>query len=315
MGPFRFHREYRRDEIREISTAARNCALVVDTTRGRFVLSRSGSVQDREAAAASIRAELGLSAAPANATLAAVPAFGAAPGLAVAADAAPSQPPTGWQELITPEGERALVPDLAIRRRQAGLVSVLGIAMVGIALYAVMQLGERGLQALPGALITTFFALLLAIAAAWLSKGRMEWRIGSGRITQRRRFASSVKDMFEASRLEIVVERDSDHDDWYALYACNNEPDPAPYTSVARLSTLQKNRRRIAAVIRDPLVPRQLGAWLARAAGVPLLDKATPEARAMDLKALEEQLAQSGPLGRMAARFISSADQKRRKSA
>jgi hypothetical protein len=306
LGPFHFHKEFQRDEVREISTAARNGALVADTTKGRFELSRSGTLNDREEAAAAIRSELGLAAAPTNATLAAVP------GLAAAADTTPAQPPKGWQELITPEGERALVPDPAIRRRQAGLVSILGIAMVGIALYAVMQLEERGLPALPGALITTFFAVLLAAAAAWLSKGRMEWRIGSGRITQRRRFGSSVKDMFEATRLEILVESGSEHQDWFGLYACNNEPDPKPYASVQRLSVLQKNRRRIATVIRDPLVPRQLGAWLARAASVPLEDKTTPEARAMDLKALEEQLAQSGPLGKLAARFISSADQKRK---
>lgn len=309
LGPFRLQRELRRDEIREISTAARNGALVVDTTKGRFELSRSGSFQDRDEAAAAIRSELGLTTAPTNAMLAAVP------GSPAAADTIPSQPPAGWQELITPEGERALVPDLAIRRRQAGIVSLFGIAMVGVALYAVMQLEERDLRALPGALITTLFAVLLAASAAWLSRGRVEWRIGSGRITQRRRFGSSAKDMFEASRLEIVVESDSNRADWYALYACNNEPDPKPYVGVQRLSTLQKNRRRIAAVIRDPLVPRRLGAWLARAANVPVQDKTTPEARATDLKALEEQLVQSGPLGRLAARFISNVGQTRRKSA
>lgn len=309
LGPFRFHKEFRRDEVREISTAARNGALIVDTTMGRFELSRSGSFQERDEAAAAIRSELGLTAAPTNTTLAAVP------GLPAAADTTPSQPPNGWQEIITPEGERALVPDLAIRRRQAGIVALFGVAMVGIALYAVMQLGERGLPALPGALITTLVAVLLAAATAWLSKGRMEWRIGSGRITQRRRFGSSLKDMFEGTRLEIVVESGNNRDDWYSVYACNNEADPVPYATVQRLSALQKNRRRIAAVIRDPLIPRQLGAWLARAANVPIQDKTTPEARAMDLKALEEQLAQSGPLGRFAARFISEVDQRRRKSA
>ena len=309
LGPFRFRRAFQRDELRQLSIASRGGALVADTTRGRFELSRNGTVEDREEAVAALQTEVGLSPAATNPTLAAVP------GLPAAADTTPAQPPTGWQELITPEGERALVPDLAIRRRQAGIVAVFGIAMVGIALYEVMQLAERGLEARPGALITTLFAALLTIATAWLSKGRVEWRIGSGRITQRRRFGPSVKDMFEASRLEVTQDTDSDHDDWYALYACNNEPDPAPNVGVHRLSTLQKNRRRIAAVIRDPLVPRQLGAWLARAANVPLQDKATPEARAMDLKALEEQLTQSGPLGRFAARFISSLDQTRRKSA
>jgi len=330
LGPFHFDREFPRDEIRQISTAARLGALVVDTAKGRVELSRNGSLADREEAAAALQAELGLRDAPAitGPSPAASKGFPAAtgfPGASGAANAfqvsaatiesAPDHPPKGWQELITPEGERALVPDLKIRQRQTGFVAVLGIVVTVVAFLALAQLGARGLQALPGAIIATLFALLLGGAAVWLLKGRMEWRIGSGRITLRRRFGSNVKDEFEATRLEILVEADSDHDDWYALYACNNEPDPVPYAGVQRLSTIAKNRRRIAAVIRDPLVPRQLGAWLARAAGVPLQDKSTPEARAMDLKALEESLANSGPLGRLAVRFISQADSKRRKSA
>ncbi|MGH7681754.1 MAG: hypothetical protein ACRENN_07170 [Candidatus Eiseniibacteriota bacterium] len=324
LGPFHFDREFQRGDVRQISTAARYGALVVDTAKGRFELSRNGSSGEREEAAATLQAELGLTATPATATPATVTptAFGAA-GAApttfqvapAAIESAPDHPPTGWQELITPEGERALVPDLKIRQRQTGLVAVLAIVVTLAAFLAVSQVGTRGLQALPGAIIATLFALLLTAGAVWLLKGRMEWRIGSGRITLRRRFGSSVKDEFEAVRLEVLVEQDSDSDDWYALYACNREPDPAPYVGVQRLSTIAKNRRRIAKALRDPLMPRQLGAWLARAANVPLLDKSTPEARSFDLKALEEQLAQSGPLGRFAARFISQANSNRRKSA
>jgi hypothetical protein len=62
-------------------------------------------------------------------------------------------------------------------------------------------------------------------------------------------------------------------------------------------------------------MPRHLGAWLSKAAGVPLRDATTPEAREAEQAALRDQLAKSGPLGRAAARFIGNMEEKGRKSA
>lgn len=293
LGPFRIRREFPHDEIRQVLLAPRNCALGVETTRGRFELSRSGTREEREEAIGVLRTELGLS------------------------DAAPeSEPvrlPKGWQQIITPEGERALVADIATRRNQARLVAVLGVGMVGVALLALAQL-QHGFSALPGALIATLTALGLASGAAWLSRGRIEWRMGNGRVTQRRRFGSKVTDLFEAVRLELVMTTDSDNDDCYALEAVNDVAEPQPASGQwKRLQS--KNRRRIAAALRDPVVPRQLGAWLAREANVPIQDRTTPAARKVDMKQVRLQLEKAGPLGRIAARFIVDAQEKRSKSA
>jgi len=54
-------------------------------------------------------------------------------------------------------------------------------------------------------------------------------------------------------------------------------------------------------------VPHHLGAWLARATGMPLLDHATAEARENDVTAMLQQLDQAGPLGRAASLLIRKA--------
>jgi hypothetical protein len=142
----------------------------------------------------------------------------------------------------------------------------------------------------------------------------MEWRIGSGRITLRRRFGPEVKDVFEAVRLELGVKSDSDNDPWYVLDALNDTAESMPKTS-QDLRRQWKSRRRVASALRNPLIPRQLGAWLSRAAGIPLKDTTTPEAREAEMKALRDQLATSGPLGRAAARLLEGVEESRRKSA
>ena len=119
----------------------------------------------------------------------------------------------------------------------------------------------------------------LAWGAVWLSRGRMEWRIGSGRITLRRRFGSEVKDVFEAVRLELNTKTDSDSDDWYVLDALCEGASDRPPTSSQEMRRQWKSRRRVASSLRDSTMPRQLGAWLSKEAGVPLRDATTPEAR------------------------------------
>jgi hypothetical protein len=55
----------------------------------------------------------------------------------------------------------------------------------------------------------------------------------------------------------------------------------------------------------------RLGAWLSRAAGLPLEDRSTPEARRMEIAVLKGQLEASGPVGKFAARLIEKAEARR----
>lgn len=281
-GPFRSRRELPRDAVRRFVLTGRG-ALAVETPSETVELSRLGSFDEREAAVKTLRTELGLKE-PDAASI-------------------PVTLPRGWEEIITPEGERAVVPDHEIRRIKA---KIAGIAAFGLATAAVFAVRESlGREALwPFAVQLALGTFALAAASVWLARGRMEWRIGSGRLTLRRRFGPGVRDVFEAHGFELTLAQDrSDHYDWFALDALTDPPGttagPAPLVTV-----MGKKRRRITSVVRDAGVPRQLGLYLAKAGDIPFVDRTTPEACAAELTLLKAQLEKAGPLGRLAIRLV-----------
>jgi hypothetical protein len=119
-----------------------------------------------------------------------------------------------------------------------------------------------------------------------------------------------VRDMFAARGLELLLANDrSGNAEWYALDAVS---DPGDASAPSVMTPLPgKKRKRITTVARDPMVPRQLGAYLARAGNVPFVDRTTPEARAADLALLTQQLGSRGPLGRLAVRLVVEADKRK----
>ncbi|HYQ88022.1 MAG TPA: hypothetical protein VEU09_00165 [Candidatus Binatia bacterium] len=282
-GPFRRRRELSRDTLRRLILTGPQGTLAVETLRGTVPLSNLGTRPEREAAAAALRMELGLR------------------------DPEPSSVPTalprGWEEIITPEGERAVVPDHARRRVQA---RVAGVGALGLASAAAAMIRQSMIQAKfwPFAVQLLIGMIVLACAAVWLGRGRMEWRIGSGRVTLRRRFGAGVRDVFEAQGFELVLatDRSDHHSDYFGLDAVSGTLGLA-LPLVTRTGG-GKTRKRVTTVARDPSVPRQLGMYLARVGNVPFVDRTTPEARAADLTVLKNRLEQSGPLGRWAVRFV-----------
>ncbi len=292
-GPFRRTRDLPRDVIRRISLVPRNDALAAETPRGRVELSRLGTHAEREEAAAALRSELCLK--------------------DVAPEVEATSLPKGWAEVITPEGERVVAVDATTQRVQARAAALLAVGVAAVDFAILRQALERAIV-IPFAVFGLLGALGLVWVAVWLARGRMEWKIGSGSLTLRRRFGSSVRDLFEARRLELVVTRDSDGDEWFALEALREgatEP-PEPVVWVRRIS---KDRRRVTAAINEPTVPRLLGAWLSRSAGVPIVDRTSPEARQAEMTQLRDQLEKAGPLGRVAAKLIGDSINRPRKSA
>ncbi|HZE19031.1 MAG TPA: hypothetical protein VE402_02815, partial [Candidatus Angelobacter sp.] len=282
-GPFHWRRELPRDELRRIILVPRNDALAAETMRERVELSRNGTRAEREEAAAALRSQLGLSEAGLESRI---------------------ELPKGWEEIITPEGDRAVVPDVSTRRVHARIASIFTF---GIATVAILLIREalRFAALLPIAIIAALAAMGLTWGTAWLVRGRMEWRGGGGRLILRRRFGSGARDVFEAQRLELVVTTDSDGDERFALEAVQGSADlPAPQP-LSRAS--RKNRRVVASALHDPTVPRLLGAWLARAANVPIQDRTSREAREAEMVQLRKQLDQSGPLGRAASCLLAAA--------
>ncbi|HET9251682.1 MAG TPA: hypothetical protein VFP58_06155, partial [Candidatus Eisenbacteria bacterium] len=268
-GPFRSVKEYPRDRIRGFVITPKYSALAMETDKERVELSRLGTLQERQDAAKELRTELALG-----------ESLGT-PGST--ASEGPAGLPKGWEEIITPEGERALVPHLQTRKAQARVAGLLALVMA-VATAAVVggSVGSPGL--IPGAVMALLATLGLAWGTLWLVRGRKEWKIGSGRLTLRRRFGSSLKDEFEAERLEITVHRDSDGDEWYRLEAVTGAEPPVDYSKPMEAARhVQKHRRQITSAIHDPTVPMRLGSWLSRAAGVPIEDRSAPEVRQMEI--------------------------------
>ena len=309
-GPFARRREFPRDTLRRLYLTPGGCALAVESSGATVELSRLGTLEERGNAAKTLRSELGLS---------------DAAGMDVA-----NALPKGWEEIITPEGERAVIPSRATRTIQARVAAVFAFLLGALAVAVMPKISVTpGLIAFDIQLALGAFAL--TCAAVWLARGRMEWRIGSSRITLRKRFGSKVKDVFEAQRFELTMEHGSKGGDWFTLEAVSGSAvipggtpgAPATITlsttsgtasaSLATWTALTKNRRRVTSVANNPSTPRQLGAYLARAAGVSFEDRTTPEARQADMQLIKEQLEKAGPLGRFAVRFVVNAQERTRK--
>ncbi len=280
-GPFQHQRHFARDALRTMFLTPGGCGLAVETSRGTIELSRLGTLEERDNASKSLRAELGISGAARD------------EGAAL---------PKGWEEILNPEGERAVIPSMARRRVQARLTTA-GALLTGAGAVA---LAPKCVQ-IPGVIAAEIQLVLgtiaLGSAALWLGRGRMEWIPGSGRVKLRRRFGSKAKDVFEAHGFELTLEVTSKRGDWFALDGVAN-PTAATGTSSDSTWKSLRNRRRVTAVSKNPSTPRQLGAYLARAGGVSFQDRTTPEARRADLKLIQEKLERSGSLGRFAVRFM-----------
>jgi hypothetical protein len=286
LGPFRSTTELRRDEIHCIRLLPGTKTLVAETVKGTIELSTLGPTAVREEAARALTAELGLVVERANDALSALP--------------------EGWSETIDAEGHIALVPDPAIRRKQAIFATVVAIAASSLALLTARETLSNS-SLLPLAALTIMAAGALCWGGVWLTRGRKEWRVGYGRLTLRRRFGVRARDVFEAVALELTVSTDGDGDQWYQLDAL------ASGTGATATSGFRdRSRRRVTRAIHDAHEPRSVGRWLAARANVPLRDRTTDEERAAERAAQQRKLEDSGPLGRLVARWIDRLEARRR---
>ena len=287
-GPFRSTRHFERDAIRQVALVGRHGHLSLQTTNRTIELSGLGTRAEREAAAGTLRTELALS------------NVATARGL-----------PGEWAEIITPEGERALVANPATRRKQARFTSMLTLFLVAVTFVVAREVVHRRDLIIP-TLILLAFTIALTVGTLWLARGRWEWRIGSGRLTLRKRYGSNVREVFEARRLRLEMTTDSDGDPWYELVALADAA-PAPKPAAIGWRTAEpRTRRRIARVMNDGTEIRALGAWLAHAAGLDLDDGSTPQAREVQLAELRAMLENSGRFGQWAAKVVDRLSEKQK---
>lgn len=289
-GPVRTGRTFERHAIRRVLLTGRDDRLAIETERGRVELSGLGTRAERIEAASALRAEL-----------------------RVSEVAGPAALPREWEEIVTPEGQRALVANLATRRRQAQVAGGFSLALASLAFVLGREALRRWDLWIPTGILLAF-ALGAAAGARWLAVVRWEWHLGSGRLTLRKRAGANLTEVFVAERLALEVTSDSDGDPWYELSALSNAPPRAPAPVAWRTTSRPKNSRSIARVMNDATSVRELAAWLARATDLPLDDRTTPEARAAELVQLRALLESSGRLGRWAGRLVDRLDTHRNKA-
>jgi hypothetical protein len=304
LGPFLKRYEIPRDRIRRAFLKPKTFALAIETDAGTLEASNLGDRGEREETLQTLRRELAIAEHSNTET-----------------DASTGGPPTGWEEVVTPEGEPVLVQNIRTRRTQARVTS--GLAMLAmIAAASLVMNTVHNLALIPGAIVVSAIAAALTWGASWLWRGRMEWRIGSGRITLRRRLGGSLRDVFEARSLQLNTHSDSDGDQWFALEARSADAPPADASPVASIPALycralsdRKARRRLAQAMNDPSIPRQLGKWLSRRADMPFEDLATDERRTIELAQLRAQLEtllpRMGPFGNVVRGLIDRAEARR----
>lgn len=288
IGPFSTTRRFEAREIRSIHVrepGSGTAALVAQLASNSVVLTDCGDRLQWIEAAERLRQALHLPD-PSIPD----PAGAAVGGLAV-------ELPQGWQCLDDPLGDRLLVPDLRIRRRQTWVMGAITAPIgAGALTLSRASLADPGLWVL--ALIVSILAALCLWGTLWLGLGRIEWRISARRLVQQRRFGGRLRERWEARALELLETSDSDNDHWYDLRAIELSSE-APGRLPGAIS--------LSKVLHDPTVPRQLGLWLARETRMPFHDRVPNEARrqaerreeiSRDLALLREHLPSSGRSGR-----------------
>ena len=314
-GPFRKAVEIPRDEIRGIVPSARGAALAVETGKATIVLTRNGTADERAEIARMLRVELGLREDASDAP------SGSSYGAAVREAAIL---PPGWEDAISPEGERILIRSPRTREAQARIVGLITLGVTTLAVFVVRQAWARHVL-IPPAVLVSLFATGLAIATVRLATARNEWKIGSGRITLQQRFHGKARDVFQADRLELLPSTESGGNERFILMAVTG---PQTVSGMAALGSAAlrssafrysgydpRFRRLVDSSLRDAVQPRRLGTWLAQAAGIPFDDRTGRAARDADLATLTAQLEASGALGRLAAKLITRQRERVRKSA
>lgn len=278
LGPFTSIRCLARNDIRRVYVQSANTALMVQLNANLIELTSLGTPAERIEAGQRLCTAIGLPDEGASTELAALP--------------------EGWQEASGLRGERLLIPDLQIRRKQAIVVAIItGVVWASLILLAREAASKPTLWVVT--LMLTAPAVWLARQTLWMIRGRKEWRIGNGKLIHQLRFADEVTELGEARALELTESRDSDGDLFYHLNAVELSS-PACARSGKTPKQLQ-----ITYSPRDATEPRCLGRWLSQQAGIPLHDRVPTEAdKQAEIARQMKQLASSGRLGRFIVRLI-----------
>jgi hypothetical protein len=294
LGPWITTRRLLRGDIRRIYVTPYRAVLTAETASGVVELTDLGRPEELQAAEGFLRAALQLRD---EDTL-----------------AIPSVPPAGWQEIVIPRDQRALVQDLKTRHTQALLLSGVA-AVVSLVAWLVLREALRDPDLLAVAAMLCVAAAWLVWKAIWLHRGRKEWRLEPGRLVLQRRFGNRVTAVLgEATALELTERADTDGDRWYQLEAVGQQSAAKRRRgrSAGGSDPARKEARFVLAkTFNDPTEPRHLGRWLSQRIGISFTDRVSDaQDRAAEIAELRQALRSSGRLGRFLDRLLSRAGEK-----
>src|SRR5262245_11312413 len=271
FGLFRLVKRFPREQIRRFFRTTPFAALSVESTGGTTtVLTRFGTAVERAELEEALNAEFHVEPQPAS--------IGALP--------------KGWCEALSLENDSVLVKDPAIRSKQARAAWIIFACLSLIPLYLIAANRNRP-DLLGGIIFSSGITSAAGWGAIWLSFGRKEWRLQKGRLVLQRRFGQNRTEQFKAVSLELIEDSSGEDGTSYLLMAA--AAGAAPRT---RSHSAGRHRRVIYSKSDDPTEPRNFGVWLSERCQIPLADQTTAEARAIELEAVKQRLANSGRLGR-----------------
>lgn len=277
-GPVTSTRCLARNDVRRVFLHPSNTALMIQIHANLIELTDLGTPAERSEAVSQLRTAMELRDEATTEEAAALP--------------------EDWQEAAGARGERLLVPNLQIRRKQG-----IFFLIVTLVVWSVLLLLARESMAEPSLWVLTFVLTVLAAWLArqtlWMFRGRKEWRIDRGSLLQQRRFADKVTELFHVRALELTESFDSDGDAWYHLNAIE--------ISASSLNLVKKTpeRIKITHAIHDPTEARCLGRWLSQQSAVPFHDRVPARSgKQADFTRLREELSTSGDVGRFVVRLL-----------
>jgi len=203
--------------------------------------------------------------------------------------------PADWVLESLPEGNKGLMRDPEIRRKQIRILWICAFAFDGACAY-LAYLAVHKLALAPLAIIFALAGGGCTLGAIRMGFGRPEWLIGKGVLTLQRRSASGVKTEFQGVRIELDINEGEDTN-WTSLYVLDaSAREQPPYE--------RGHQKLIANKSTDGHELRLFGHYLAQHTGLPFIDRSNPELRGSQLRALKERLEQGGAFSRWVAEKI-----------
>jgi len=209
--------------------------------------------------------------------------------------------PAEWVLEALPEGNKGLVRNPAIRRKQVMALWIAAAVFDLLCAFLVYK-ALKSLPLAPLALMVATAGMACTVGAVRMGRGRPEWVVGRGVLRLQRRSGAELKTLFQGARIELDTS-EGESTTWTNLYAvADGAREQPPYDRGQRKEIATKSTGA------DEL--RHFGHYLAQQTGLPFIDRTDPGRKGADLLALKERLEKGGSLARWVAGKIKTPEKR-----